>query len=195
MIDNIREFNKNGVIDTCSLLNLSSSKTLYKTARTENCNFIITDFIEYELLHKERNIQDVRRSQRADELDLIIQEKINNGEVQRYDIELNDLFNPLFKNHTKARSRGEITAIILAEKFNIGVITDDKKAQNVAKASIGNEKVDSVCSLISYMYYHNKLSDSDKEKIINEQAYYYRNQDMKFQKAYERGLEERLMYR
>lgn len=193
MIDNIKEFNKNGVIDTCSLLNLSSSETLDNAAKKENCNFIISDFIEYELLYKERNILDILRTQRAEELDLIINRKIRNGEIQKYDIQLNDLLNPLFKNHNKAKSRGEITAIVLAEKFNIGVITDDKKAQNVAKASMGNEKVDSICTLISYMYYHNKLSDSDKEKMINEQAYFFRNQEGKFQEAYKRGLEERLI--
>lgn len=195
MIDNIKEFNKNGVIDTCSLLNLSSTEILDKAAKFENCHFIISDFIEYELLYKERNIQDDLRRQRAEELDSIIHRKISNGEIQKYDIELSDLLNPVFKNHNKAKSRGEITAIILAEKFNIGVITDDRKAQNVAKTSIGNEKVDSICTLISYMYFHNRLSDSDKEKMINEQAYYFRNQEVKFQKAYERGLEERLINR
>ncbi len=195
MIDNVKEFNKNGVIDTCSLLNLSSTKTLDSAAKIDNCNFIISDFIEYELLYKERNIQDDLRRQRAEELDLVIKEKIRTGEIGKYDIELIDLLSPAFKNHNKSKSRGELTAIVLADKFNIAIITDDKKAQNVASATIGNDKVDSVCSLISYLYYHNKLSDSDKVKIITEQDYYFRNQELNFEKAYKHGLEERLINR
>lgn len=195
MLDNIREFNKNGVIDTCSLLNLTSSSTLSRASKNKNCNFIISDFIEYELLYKERNIRDELRRQRAEELDEIVARMIDSGEIQKYNIELSDLLNPAFVKHNKAKSRGELTAIVLAEKFNIGVITDDEKAQKVACGAIGKKYVESVCSLISWMYYHNNLNDSDKDKIIQEQAYFLRNQKEKFQKAYERGLEERLMKR
>ena len=193
MLHNIKEFNTNSVIDTCSILNLLSSNTLYLVARQQKCNFIITNFIEYELLYKTRNIIDPTKLSRVKEMDEILELKLETKEISKYDIELSDLLDPIFMIHKKFKSIGELTAIVLAKKFNIGVVTDDKQAQRIAKDYLNEQKVDSIPSLISWLFYNGHLGDSDKDRIINQQDFFFRNQKIKVEQAYLRALEERLV--
>lgn len=193
MIDNIISFNKNSVIDSCSVKNLVSTNTLYQAAQREKCQFIISNFIEYELLYRERKHIDSLTEDRIKELDQLIKEKIHKGEMPKYDIDISDLFDPLIRNHSSLRSRGEITAIILARKFNIGMVTDDIKAQNFAKQNLTDDRVESIPSLFGWLLYNKKLYDSDKDKIISEQKYYYRSQEKQLERMYRVALEKILV--
>lgn len=193
MIDDFTTFNKNSVIDTCSLLTLVSSRKLDIASKTEKCYFAITDFIEYELLYKTRNIDNNDLKLRRAELDQAVIRKLDTGEINKFALTISDLHAPLFARHNKARSRGELTAIVLAEKFNIGFVTDDFGAQKIAKRELGKERVDSICSFISWLYYNNKLIDSDINEIISDQEQHGRGQEKQFRKAYMDGLEVRMM--
>lgn len=193
MLKDIKHFNKDSVIDTCSVLNLLSSEMLYRTTINKNINFIISDFIEYELIYKRRNIKNESKNRVANELDKKIISAIQEKKIGKYALSLNDLHDPIFLEHGKRKSIGELTGLILARKFQIGLVTDDHGAQKIASKIIGADKVDSICSLISWLFYNDYLSDTDKDVIIGEQEYYYRNQKDNFEKAYRKGLEQRLM--
>jgi predicted nucleic acid-binding protein len=193
MIDNITSFNKYSVIDSCSVKNLVSTNTLYQAAQREKCQFIISNFIEYELLHRERKNIDSLTEDRIKELDQLIKKKINTGEIPKFDIDISDLFDPLIRNQSSLRSRGEITAIILARKFKIGMVTDDIKAQKIAKQNLTDDMVDSIPSLFGWLIYNKKLYDADKDKIISEQKYYYRSQEKQLGKVYRVALEKILV--
>ncbi|SCZ80482.1 type II toxin-antitoxin system VapC family toxin [Acidaminobacter hydrogenoformans] len=192
MFNDIKNFNKNSVIDSCSVINVVSSETLFQSAKIEKCKFIITTYIEYELLKKSRGYKDKDHEIRAFELDKRIEQAIETGEILKYSLDISDLLDPLVNEHKRGKSRGELTAIILAKKFNVGLFTDDKKAQKIASDSLGVNRVESLYSLIGWLTWSGLLNDAEKESIITQHKYYFRDVSKCVEKGFVDGLMARL---
>jgi hypothetical protein len=67
-------------------------------------------------------------------------------------------------------SLGELSVIVFARKTGQAVLTDDLKAQSLARVTLGASLVQSIPHLFAWLYFNLRLSDSDKDQIVTEMS-------------------------
>jgi hypothetical protein len=115
------------------------------------------------------------------------------GTIKCYGIEIEDLQDVEILENRMRLSRGEISSIVFAKRSQQALMTDDKKAGKLACVVLGSGRVQSTPHLLSWLYFNNRLEDSDKDKIVAELAAVNRNLQPHLDSAYMEGLRCRLM--
>jgi len=176
------------VVDTCSIWNILSSKTLYEASISAGakCSFCCTDFVYYECMTKPR------KSITPEELELqrrLLAAIEHREQFKNHHLDIEDLQEVEVLRKRKNLGKGELTSIIFAKKTRQAFMTDEKDARKLAEQIITDGKVQTTPHLLGWLFYKNILIDSDKEIIIKEHA--------KFRKEKRGNLSEffNIMYR
>ncbi len=182
-------FKKVNVTDTCSIWNIISSKTLYSAALAANCIFCITGFVLYECLFKPR-----KETIKEDvELQSRLKKEIQAQRISSYRLDLEDLQEIEILEKRKNLGKGELSTIAFAKKTNQAIITDDKKARNLAEQVLDQGYVQTTPHLFGWLFYVGYLADHQKDDIITEHESLKRPLAKFFDEMYNRALEYRLM--
>ena len=186
---NPSRFNKINVTDTCSVWNILSSRILYTAALNENCNFCITRFVHYECLIKRRT-----EITTADtELQLRLKKEIRNKKIISYNLDIEDLQEIGILEKRKNLGKGELSTIAFAQKIRQSIITDDQKARILAEEVLPNGYVQTTPLLLGWLFFIGKLSDHQKDEILEEHIKLHRPLAKYFNIMYEKALEHRLI--
>lgn len=185
----ITEFNKINVIDTCAIDNLLSSATLYRAARSSNCSFCYTKFVEYEMLYKIRkntneNLKIIRQK---------LRDETSANRFECHNLSIDDLQETEILKQRKRLGSGELSSIAFAKKINQNFMTDDLKARKLGVLVLGNKRVQTTPHLVGWLFYKRELIDSDFSVIISEHQYYNRPLSQYFEEAYLESLRIRSM--
>jgi hypothetical protein len=152
---------KLNVADTCSLWNILASRLLSSTAESAGVSLSSTTFVRYECLHK----GGANRPERI-ELQKRLQNKVANGRITWHPIDVEDLQEFEILRNRKRVSAGELSVIIFARKTRQAVLTDDNRAQKLARQELGVSLVQSTPHLFAWLYFNSHLNDADKDQIV-----------------------------
>lgn len=159
-MNDISQFRKANVADTCSVWNLVASRLLYATARSAGVMLCCTDFVIYECLFKPGHVRPER-----EELQRRLRTKLADKSISSHSIEIEDLQDVEVLRTRKKLSIGELSVIVFARKTAQAVLTDDRGAQKLARAVLAEDAVQSTPHLFAWLYFHSFLSDGDKDQI------------------------------
>ena len=171
-MNNISQFVRLNVADTCSLWNLLSSKLLYSTARSAGVQLCCTEFVIYECLHKTGQY----RPERA-ELQKRLRNALRENQVAKYEIDLEDLQDIEVLRNRKKLSLGELSVLVFARKTSQAVLTDDRGAQKLARAILAAADVQNTAHLYAWLYLTSLLGDGDLQQIQADLLVYGRSLD------------------
>ncbi len=181
-------FIKSNVTDTCSVWNILSSRTLLNAAKRTNCLFCCTAFVQYECLDKpRRNI-----TSKEQELQQRLKYEQASGQFKVYHLDIDDLLDVDVLESRKSLGKGELSSIVFARRTRQGFLTDDQGARRLASVSIDPKNVQTTPHLFGWLIYEFSLSDSDKDKVIDEHNQFMRPLEKYFEKMYEKALATRL---
>lgn len=191
MNSNITQFKLYNVIDSCSVWNILLSPIIYQASLTAGCFYIMTGYVAYECLHKKRklglNTTSIER----------LEKEIKAGKFTTYNITIDDLQDIEILNNRKRLGKGELSAIVFAQKTRQAFLTDDKKARKLGNGVLGSENVQTTPHLVGYCFYKRHLLDGDFNILIQEHTSTlngsWGNLSPYFQEAYEYSLKIRLM--
>lgn len=189
MNNDIIDFYQLNVIDTCSIWNLLSSKTLLSTTKQTSISFCITNFVLYECIYKRRKKTDLNQNELIKRFN---NERKNNNFVD-YPISISDLQDNEILYTRKKRSKGEISSMIFAKKTNQAFITDDKNARHLADSFLGSDRVQTIPQLFGYCVYCGLLLDNGIHAVISEHKDLEDSITVHLESAYKKALEKRLM--
>jgi predicted nucleic acid-binding protein len=156
-------FNTSNVVDTCAVWNVLSSRRLYNAALLARCHFVITAFVQYECLHKQRTAA----KQSEVELRSRLRAEQSNGRFTPYSCDLEDLQTVALLQNRKRLGKGEISSIAFAIKYQQAVLTDDQKARRLASQA-GHKLVQTTPHLFGWLVFTGRLGDQDKDVVIAE---------------------------
>ncbi len=162
MAINVSHFHPYNVTDTCAVWNLLSSRMLYSTARSAGCVFCMTRFVLYECLHKPR-----KPSEHGRLLQQRLKEEQSRVAFQAHPLSIEDLQDIGILESRGRLSKGELSSIALARKIGQAFLTDDQKARRLANSMPGH-MVQTTPHLFGWLFFTGRLTDGDKEVIINE---------------------------
>jgi predicted nucleic acid-binding protein len=185
----VTEFKKINVIDTCAIDNLLSSATLYRAARSSNCSFCYTKFVEYEMLYKSRKKLD----EKSKELQQKLKDETSARRFECHNLRIDDLQEIEILEQRKRLGGGELSSIAFAKKINQNFMTDDSKARKLGISVLGNTRVQTTPHLVGWLFYNRDLIDSDFSVIISEHKEYSRPLSKYFEEAYHESLRIRSM--
>ncbi|MDQ1772003.1 hypothetical protein GQR60_04795 [Labilibaculum sp. A4] len=185
----ITEFKKINVIDTCAIDNLLSSTTLYRAARSSNCSFCYTKFVEYEMLYKSRKKLD----EKSKELQQKLKDETSARRFECHNLSIDDLQEIEILEQRKRLGGGELSSIAFAKKINQNFMTDDSKARKLGISVLGKTRVQTTPHLVGWLFYNRDLIDSDFSVIISEHKEYRRPLSKYFEEAYHESLRIRSM--
>ncbi len=177
------------VLDTCAVWNVLSSKILYNAAMEAGCNFCMTAFVHYECLIKPRK----EINKEDEELKDRLRQELNKDKIVAYNLEIEDLQKIEILERRRNLGKGELSTIAFAKKINQAIMTDDKKARNLAEQVMERNSVQTTPLLLGWLFYSGYLLDHDKDKIINQHKSLNRPLEKFFNIMYERALEYKLM--
>ncbi len=184
MAIDITKFEKLNVIDTCSIDNLLSSETLYRAAKSANCNFCYTKFVEYEMLYKTRKVI----SENSQKLQQRLKDETISKKFECHSLSIDDLQEIEILEKRKKLGGGELSSIAFAKKINQCFMTDDSQARKFGQSVLGNNRVQTTSHLLGWLFYNRGLIDSDFSTIIKEHESYSRPLSKYFEKAYLESL-------
>lgn len=176
------------VVDTCSVWNMLSSRSLSSAAFSSKRIFCITPMVVYECLYKKRKI-----TPEADEMIGRLMVARGNGSFPVQECSLEDLVQ--VSNMAPSRlSSGELSCIAMAHKIStVAVMTDERLARSFAEKKL-SLVVETTPRLYGWLHFHQLLSDSDHQNVINEHERYEKRPLTKFfNDTYEMALQYRLM--
>lgn len=182
-------FKKINVTDTCAVWNILSSRILYSASLTANCSFCITGFVFYECLIKQRT----ENTEEDRELQSRLKHELKKRRILSNNLDIGDLQEIKILEKRRNLGKGELSSIAFAKKINQAIITDDKKARNLAENVLNHEYVQTTPLLLGWLFYSSYLSDHQKDEIIVEHEKLRRPLGKYFNIMYERALEYRLM--
>jgi hypothetical protein len=159
---NVSQFHQYNVTDTCAVWNVLSSRVLYLTARSAGCVFCITQFVQYECLHKPR-----KASTHGPILQRRLQEEQLKGNFQAYTLTVEDLQDISILESRKRLSKGELSSIVFAKKISQAFLTDDQKARKLAEGLL-DRSVQTTPHLLGWLFFNGRLTDGDKKTIIDQ---------------------------
>lgn len=177
------------VLDTCAVWNVLSSGVLYNAAIEAGCNFCITVFVHYECLLKPR--KEIRNED--EELKSRLRKELDKDKIAVYNLEIEDLQEIAILEKRRNLGKGELSTIAFAKKINQAIMTDDKKARNLAEQVMERIFVQTTPHLFGWLFFSGYLLDYDRDKIINQHKDLNRPLEKFFNIMYERALEYRLM--
>jgi hypothetical protein len=181
------KFHPVNVVDTCSVWNILSSPRFSAAAKEARCDFCVTSFVQYECLIKPRksilpNEQTLMDRLRAEQ---------RRGAFQAHSCGIEDLQAIEVLEKRKKLGKGELSSIAFAMKIRQGVITDDRKAWQLAKDS-GHAYAQTTPHLFSWLIFTGRLGDGDKDTVITQHIDAGRHIAQHLQTAYEIALQCRL---
>lgn len=182
-------FKKINVTDTCAVWNILSSRILFSASFTANCSFCITGFVFYESLIKPRT----EITKEDYELQSRLKHELKNKKILSHNLNIEDLQEIKILERRRNLGKGELSSIAFAKKINQAIITDDKKARNLAEQVLNHNFVQTTPQLLGWLFYTGNLSDHQKDEIIVEHENLKRPLAKYFNVMYERALEYRLM--
>jgi predicted nucleic acid-binding protein len=182
-------FYLHNVTDTCSVWNVISSKKVYRAVKSTEVVFYCTDFVIYECLYKPRGCEDDFDKELVKRLTKIRED----GDFLSYSLDIEDLQSIELLRARKRLGLGELSSIAFAMKTRQAFLTDDQPARKFAQQFPAIVAVQTVPHLLSWLFYDGKLTDSDKNEIINEHEEVGRGLSKFFELAYMEALRCRLM--
>src|SRR5712692_651663 len=159
---NVSKFYQYNVTDTCAVWNVLSSRVLYSTARSAGCVFCITQFVQYECLHKPR-----KPSAHGPILQRRLQQEQLKGDFQACTLAVEDLQDVSILESRRKLSKGELSSIAFAKKIGQAFLTDDQKARKLAEGLLALS-VQTTPHLLGWLFFSGRLSDGDKKTVIDE---------------------------
>jgi len=186
---NPSSFIKINVIDTCSVWNVLSSRLLLRAAQTAKCVFCCTAYVQYECLDKPRNNISVNE----EELKTLLKQEQSQGHFAVHHLDINDLLDVEVLQERMNLGKGELSSIAFARRTRQGFLTDDQGARSLAAISLGESNVQTIPQLFGWLIYERYLTDSDKDKVIEQHINFDRPLKEYFEIMYQRALEMRLM--
>lgn len=180
-------FHPINVADTCSVWNILSSPRLNVAAREARCDFCMTSFVQYECLIKPRKSILPSEQTLMDRL----QTEQRRGAFQVHSCGIEDLQDIEVLEKRKKLGKGELSSIAFAMKIRQGIITDDRKAWQLAKDS-GHPHAQTTPHLFSWLIFTGKLGDADKDTVIAQHVEAGRQLARHLQTAYEMALQCKL---
>jgi len=185
-----RSFHLYNVTDTCSVWNVLSSTTLYRTARSAGCNFICTAYVVYECLLKPR-----KSPSEADQmLKKRLERERSSGQFQTFHLDLDDIAETDILDQRQRVGKGELSSIAFARKHRQALMTDDQRARKLGSA-VKEMMVQTTPHLLGWLFYSARLLDSDLSKVLGEHEEVARPLRPHFEAIYVRALELRAMER
>lgn len=177
------------VADTCSIWNILSSNILYTAASSAGCSLCFTHFVYYECLYKPRKFI----STEEEELRERLRDKINNGHISSYPIDIEDLQEIAILEKRKNLSKGELSSIAFAKKTRLAFLTDDQGARKLANQVIDSKMVQTIPHPFGWLFFTRRLNDKDKAIIINEHKRFKRPLSPYFEEIYKTAIRYRTM--
>jgi hypothetical protein len=189
MANDPSKFHLINVADTCSVWNILSSLRLHAAAKEARCEFCITNFVRYECLTKAR-----KKEPNAAEKELMrrLAQEQSRGGFSAHSCDIGDLQAIKVLERRKNLGKGELSSIAFAMKIGHAVITDDMKARKLAEDSGHAALTQTTPRLFSWLIFHGRLGDSDKETVITQHKAMERPLAPHFQSAYENALQCKL---
>lgn len=169
MID-VSSFHLSNVIDTCSIWNLLASTTLRRAARTVRCSFCVTQFVEYEALHKPRTSSTTFDHELQDRL----RDERTRGEFQTYSLDIEDLQDVEILENRQKLSKGELSSIAFAKKTQQAFLTDDQRARKLAASVLPANRIQTIPHLAGHLFFTGILVDHEKNIIKSDQERFCR---------------------
>lgn len=165
MIADYTSFVRFNVVDSCSILNVVSSGTLYAATATAGCALSITEFVFYESCIKKINRQ---LPANAETIRSKVSELVRTGELVRVSIDLADLQDPRVAGKTSRHSMGELSTMIFAKKAGLAFMSDDGKAQRLAKSIEPSPPVQTTPHLLGWLVYTKTIDQNTAELCVRE---------------------------
>jgi len=181
------KFHPINVADTCSVWNILSSPRLNAAAKEAKCTFCVTSFVQYECLIKPRRSILISEQTLMDRL----RAEQRRGAFEVHSCGIEDLQTIEILEKRKKLGKGELSSIAFVMKIHQGVISDDRKACQLAKDS-GHPHAQTTPHLLSWLIFTGKLSDGDKDTIISQHIEAGRQLAQHLQHAYEIALQCKL---
>jgi predicted nucleic acid-binding protein len=177
-----RLFQTSNVADTCGVWNILSSDRLSMAAFSAGCQFIITDFVNYECLLK------TRRSERSNERELQsrLRKAQSEGKFRSFSCQIEDLQTMAILENQRRLGKGELSTIAFAIKYQQAVFTDDQKARRLASTVC--PAVQTTPHLFSWLVFTRRLVDADKDIVISQHRALGRPLSTFFEEAYALAL-------
>lgn len=182
------KFHALNVADTCSIWNVLASRALHTAAQSACVSLCLTEFVQYECLHKPGQ----PRIERV-ELQRRLRSELGSGRVKACSIDIEDLQDVEILENRKRVSKGELSSIVFARKTMQAFMTDDNKAAKLARTLMPTGKTQSTPHLLAWLYFHKRLVDTDKEIILAELAELNRNLRKGIEAAFAEALRCRLL--
>lgn len=188
---NPSQFHLLNVTDTCAVWNILSSRLLYRTAVSVGCHFSCTTFVNYECLLKPRKAT----SPAEEELKNRLRTEQQNGQFRVCELTTDDLLEMDILESRKKLGKGELSSIAFAKRTPQAFQTDDKSARKLAQQVMQEKLVQTTPHLFGWLYFTQRLGDSDKEAIIEEHERHQRPLRNQFEEMYLRALQYRVRSR
>lgn len=186
---NVSLFHQYNVTDTCAVWNVLSSRVLYSTASSTGCIFCITQYVMYECLHKGRKL-----TNHGPTLQNRLRQEQSKGNFSTYSLSIEDLQEVGILEKRRNLSKGELSSIVLAKKINQAFLTDDQKARKLAGEFLG-KLVQTTPHLLGWLFFIGRLTDGDKQIIIDEHKNLGGLLEIYFEEIYQESLRCQLMQR
>lgn len=184
----VREFHPVNITDTCSVWNLLSSEFLYQTAVGNGCYFGCTQYVLYECLIKAR----ATPTSEDEQLQERLRKEQTRGQFTECFLTLDDLNDPDIVKYRSRLDRGELSTLAFAKKSGQAFLSDDQKARGIVATIIDRHKVQTIPHLLGWLFFTEKLSDTDLEPILAEHERMRRPLKKHFEKIYLHACEARL---
>jgi len=157
-------FHNVNVVDTCAVWNVLRSRCLYRAALLANCQFVITQFVNYECLHKPR-------SNPPTPSDIELRSRLtaeqSKGRFSAQSCDLDDLQTIALLQNRQRLGKGELSSIAFAMRYGQAILTDDQKARRLA-GQAGHAIVQTTPHLFSWLVFTGRLDDTDKGTVLTE---------------------------
>lgn len=192
------KFKSYNVVDSCSIWNILSSMILYRAAISDSagCLFCCTSFVNYECLIKPRTDPTQQEKQLIKRLNT---EKSKGKQFKDFHLSIEDLQDVEVLENRKNLGKGELSSIVFAKKTNQPFLTDDQGARRLAESILQKDQVQTTPHLCGWLFYGDILTDSDKDKIINEHSNFRTttrgNLSQFIESMYIKAFEYKLMHR
>ncbi len=161
MAIDVSAFHKHNVADTCAVWNILSSRRLFRAALDAGVTFVCTRVVEYECLLKPCKVTEAHHELRAR-----LQAAQRANDIAVLSLDVDDLHTVQVLERRQRLGKGELSCIALALKTRQAVLTDDQKARRLATEVLPHPGAQTTPHLFGWLFFNNRLSDSDKDSVI-----------------------------
>jgi hypothetical protein len=189
MAIDVSNFHLNNITDTCAVWNVLSSRRLFRASLDAGVVYVCTDVVVYECLLKPREIT----KDSDTELRSRFKDARESGSISVFSLSVDDLQVVELLEQRKRLGKGELSSIAFALKTRQAVLTDDQKARGLAASVLIGPGAQTTPHLLGWLFFHNHLSDSEKDVIVIEHVQLGRPLKKFFEEAYLEACRCRLM--